>query len=91
MGNFVLQKVLEYGMEARGGAGPDASFTALVRAMTAHPNFRATAMDARGNFSVQKLVLAVRGSEELGMVLDAFTGHLVRWRGGEVGRPPWCG
>lgn len=77
-GNYVLQAMFAYASAHRAELGPAAGMRALVRSFASNHGIVTAGMDKQGHFSIQKMVLVLRGTEEMNFVLTSIKGHVER-------------
>ncbi|XP_024400728.1 uncharacterized protein [Physcomitrium patens] len=78
-GNYVLQRMLEYAATHRGeGGNSESFFTAIVRSFCQDRGLVMAAQDHRGTFSVQKMLVSLKGTEEASLVATCIRGSVVQ-------------
>ncbi|KAG0586348.1 hypothetical protein KC19_2G084100 [Ceratodon purpureus] len=78
-GNYVLQRMLEYAATHRGeGGNAESFFTAIVRSFCQDRGLVMAAQDHRGTFSVQKMLVSLKGAEEANLVATCVRGSVVQ-------------
>uniref|UniRef100_A0A7I4BCT9 RING-type domain-containing protein n=1 Tax=Physcomitrium patens TaxID=3218 RepID=A0A7I4BCT9_PHYPA len=78
-GNYVLQRMLEYAATHRGeGGNTESFFTSIVRSFCLDKGLVMAAQDHRGTFSVQKMLVSVKGTEEANLVATCIQGSVVQ-------------
>eukprot|EP00897_Mesotaenium_endlicherianum_P005447 jgi/Mesen1/4930/ME000246S04155 len=77
-GNFVIQQLMAYAAINRGKLGDKHNYTNLVRHMCARDDFVKAAMDSKGVFVLQKLLVLTEGTTELSLIVNAVKGSVAK-------------